>query len=298
LKNEKLPQDPQPSKLFQSHPRQYESNRYVYPVLSRRARGVSIGINLSLDFTCNFDCIYCQVPRKQNQPSADREIFLPQLETELTQTLQLVTSGKIFESPPFSDIPPELRRFNDIALSGDGEPTISPHFVEVLKLCANLLKQNQLNTDEDPIKIVLITNSTLLHLDRVKQGLEVMDANNGEIWAKLDAGTESYYQAVCRSKVPFEQILKNLTETAQKRPIVIQTLFMRIRDEVPSEEEIEAYCRRLAEIVEAGGQIKHIQLHTIARAPTEVWAESLEKSKLEQIAQTVRKKTAIDIEVF
>ncbi|GIS62123.1 MAG: hypothetical protein CM1200mP2_43480 [Planctomycetaceae bacterium] len=45
------------------HPRTFHDNRFVYPVLSRRSHGLSVGINLNPDKICNFDCIYCQVDR-------------------------------------------------------------------------------------------------------------------------------------------------------------------------------------------------------------------------------------------
>ena len=48
-------------KLIAAHPRSFQENRYVYPVLSRRSKGISIGVNLNLDKVCNFDCVYCQV---------------------------------------------------------------------------------------------------------------------------------------------------------------------------------------------------------------------------------------------
>lgn len=284
--------------LFQSHPRQYESNQYVYPVLSRRARGISIGVNLNLDQICNFGCVYCQVHKNPDALPVCKKLDLARLETELEQTIGLVTSGKLFEAPPFDGIDLKLRRLNDIALSGDGEPTISPQFLAIVELCAKILTRHQLNTGKDPAKIVLITNSTLLHKDRVKQGLAAMDANGGEIWAKLDAGTEAYYQTVSRSKISFECILRNLTETAQARPIVIQTLFMQLHGEAPSETEIDAYCDRLTQIVGEGGQIKMVQLHTVARVPIESWAEPLEKDRLEQIAQKVREKTNLNVVVF
>ena len=34
-----------------------------------------------------------------------------------------------------------------------------------------------------------------------------MDRNNGEIWGKLDAGTEEYFKLVNRTNVKFERIL-------------------------------------------------------------------------------------------
>ena len=51
----------------------------------------------------------------------------------------------------------------------------------------------------DQLKLVLITNASMFHREAVARALEVLDANNGEIWAKLDAGTEAYYQQVARS---------------------------------------------------------------------------------------------------
>ena len=44
------------------HSRDSAGLRYVYPVVSRRAGGVSIGINLNTNNACNWRCIYCQVP--------------------------------------------------------------------------------------------------------------------------------------------------------------------------------------------------------------------------------------------
>ena len=59
------------SDALQDHPRTHAGNRYVYPVISRRAGGLSIGINLSADKLCNFHCIYCQVDR--GEPAAERK---------------------------------------------------------------------------------------------------------------------------------------------------------------------------------------------------------------------------------
>ena len=57
------PQTPPVHPLHGRHERSFEANRFVYPVLSRRAGGLSVGINLNPDKICNFDCIYCQVDR-------------------------------------------------------------------------------------------------------------------------------------------------------------------------------------------------------------------------------------------
>ena len=281
-----------PERLFASHPRSFQRNRYVYPVISRRAAGLSLGINLNLDRVCNFDCVYCQVDR--SLPAQKQTIDLRRLEKELEAAVELATSGRLFELPGFSKTPPALRRLNDIALSGDGEPTTYRNFDEVVGICAEVRRRYNLDT----VKLVLITNASMFHRDRVRRGLVILDQNNGEIWAKLDAGTEAYYQTVARSAVPFAKILENLREAARVRPLVIQSLFMRIRGEPPPPEEQDAYCDRLVEIIAAGGQIKLVQVHTIARPPAETWVAPLGDDQLDTLAERVRARTGLNVAVF
>ncbi len=64
--------------------------------------------------------------------------------------------------------------------------------------------------------MVLITNASMFHRPHVARGLEILDDNNGEIWAKLEAGTEEYFQLVDRTPIPFRQILDNITAAARK----------------------------------------------------------------------------------
>jgi wyosine [tRNA(Phe)-imidazoG37] synthetase (radical SAM superfamily) len=278
--------------LFAAHPRSFEKNRYVYPVVSRRAGGVSIGVNLNLDKVCNFDCIYCQVDRSD---AGDKEFLeLDRLTDELDAAVELVTSGRLYEQPKFSDTPLSLRRLNDFALSGDGEPTTYRNFDDVIAVCAKVRRRHKL----DDVKLVLITNASMFHRERVRRGLAMLDAANGEIWAKLDAGTEAYYKLVARSSIPFDRILENLRDAARVRPIVIQSLFMRIHDEPPPAAEQAAYCDRLSEIVAAGGQIKLVQVHTIARPPAETWVAPLDDAQVDALADLVRNRTGLAVAAF
>ena len=125
-----------------------------------------------------------------------------------------------------------------------------------------------------------------------------MDANNGEIWGKLDAGTEAYYQAIDRTKVKLAEVLENLVVAARKRPIVIQSLFMRLRDEPPPLAEQVAYCDRLCEIVAGGGRIKLVQIHTIARRPAESFASPLHDGEVDALAELVRKRTGLPVATY
>jgi wyosine [tRNA(Phe)-imidazoG37] synthetase (radical SAM superfamily) len=279
-------------KQHTEHPRSYRENRFVYPVLSRRSKGLSIGVNLNPDKVCNFDCVYCQVDR--SSLAETKFVEMDRLLAELDTMLDFVASGAIWNDESFADVPEQLRRVNDIAFSGDGEPTTYRNFDEIIAAVAGLKKTHGL----DDVKLVLISNASMFHREGVANGLELLDDNNGEIWAKLETGTEEYYQLVERTKIPFRQVLDNITAAAKLRPVVIQSLFMRIQGQPPEDAEIIAYCDRLNEIAAAGGTIKEVQAYTVARQPAESFVEPLSNAAIDALAATVRERTNLPVEVF
>jgi hypothetical protein len=141
--------------------------------------------------------------------------------------------------------------------------------------------------------MVLITNASMFHRPHVQRGLAILDQNNGEIWAKLEAGTDEYYHLIERTPIPFRQVLDNITAAARVRPIVIQSLFMRVADEPPSVAELEAFCDRLNEITAAGGQIKLVQIYTVARRPAESYVAPLTDAEVDAIVALVRERTGL-----
>jgi wyosine [tRNA(Phe)-imidazoG37] synthetase (radical SAM superfamily) len=278
--------------LHTSHERSFEQNRFVYPVISRRSGGLSIGVNLNPDKICNFDCIYCQVDRTTESETTFVET--DGLIRELDDMLSLVATGAIYDTDKFRDTPRHLRRLNDIAFSGDGEPTTYRNFDEIIARCAEVKRRHGLKG----VKMVLITNASMFHRPHVERVLQILDENNGEIWAKLDAGTSEYYHLIDRTTIPFQQVLDNITAAARKRPIVIQALFMRVNGEPPSPEEQQAFCDRLNEIVTAGGKIKLVQIYTIARRPTESYVTPLTDSEVDSITQRVSLRTGLEASAF
>ena len=278
--------------LHTQHQRRFEENRFVYPVLSRRSGGVSVGVNLNPDKICNFDCIYCQVDRSST--SETRFVETDQLLEELRSVVQLVASGDLFETPKFADTPAPLRRLNDMAFSGDGEPTTYKNFDELMELAATVKRE----LHQEAVKMVLITNASMFHRPHVERGLAVLDANQGEIWAKLDAGTEDYFQTIDRSKIAFAQVLENIASAARVRPLVIQSLFMKVASEGPGDSEIDAYCDRLNEVTASGGKLKLIQIYTVARKPTESIVAPLENAQVDAIVNRVRQRTGLLAEPF
>jgi wyosine [tRNA(Phe)-imidazoG37] synthetase (radical SAM superfamily) len=227
-------------------------------------------------------------------PGAGREVDVSQLCTELEGALDLVTSGELFTDERFRSTPPHLRRLNDIAFAGDGEPTTCPEFPAVVEEVAGIKRRRGLGS----VKVVLITNATMLHRPAVRRALQALHANNGEVWAKLEAGTEEYYNKIERTTIPFGRILTNITEAAREAPVVIQALFLRLHGQQPPPEELAAFCERLNEIQAAGGRIKLVQVYTVARPPAESFVTALSDSEVDAIADLVRQGTGLAAEVF
>lgn len=286
---------PDPKSLkpyFADHSRSWQKNLYVYPVISRRAGGVSIGINLNPDKACNFDCVYCQVDR--TVPPVVRTVDVDALRRELERTMAAVIGGELFGGPHFANVPAAHRRLNDIAFSGDGEPTASPVFPEAVQVAAEARRRFEL----EDLKLVLITDAAWLHRPRVREALRVLDANNGEIWAKLDAGTEEHFRRINRPNCPLQRILDNILDAARVRPLVIQSLWMNVHGQPPPEAEVEAFAHRLRDILTAGGRIQLVQIYTIARRTAESWVAPLDDPALAGLAERVRSIVDLPIAVY
>jgi wyosine [tRNA(Phe)-imidazoG37] synthetase (radical SAM superfamily) len=278
--------------LFTQHSRSWQQNRYVYPVISRRSRGLSIGVNLNPDKVCNFDCVYCCVDR--TTPPTMTEVDLDVLREELDQMVGLACSGELFSPPPLDQTPAELRRINDVAFSGDGEPTSYPRFLDACRIAVDVLERH----GRADVKIVVITNATLFHQPRVAEALAYLDGHNGEIWAKLEAGTEAYYRRIERTSISLQRVLFNILAAGRVRPIVIQSLFMRLENQGPPREEIDAYVQRLKELVAGGCRIKLVQVYTVARQTAVAECTPLAAAELDDISVRVRDETGLAVETY
>lgn len=285
---------PAPQALSEAaHPRAFRSNRFVYPVLSRRSGGVSVGVNLNPDKACNFDCIYCQVDRSKTPP--ERFVELNALKTELRAVLGgLAPGGALWREPEFAAIPADRRRVTDIAFSGDGEPTTFRNFSEVVRAAAAVKEDLGFGAS----KVVLISNATGFDRPDVQDGLRFLDAHNGEVWAKLDAGTPEYFKLVDNTDFPFDKVLANILACARERSVVIQSCFMRVRGTGPSQQEIEAFCTRLCTLRSQGGRVHLVQIYTVARPPAYGIVSSLSKSEVDHIVNEVVTRTSLNASAF
>lgn len=265
------------------HRRDLLGMHYVYPVVSRRAGGVSVGINLNPNNACNWRCIYCQVPDLQrgNAPVIDLLV----LRQELRELLSAIVHGDFLSS----HAPVGAQRLNDIALSGNGEPTSSAQFGEVLSLIGEVMAEFGLI---GAIKLVLITNGSLCNKPAVQAGLALMQTLGGEVWYKLDRAPVAGYSHVNQISITPAQILRNLAAAALLCPTWIQTCMFAVDGELPSEQEIAGYLDLLRSTMLQGSTLQGVLLYGLARpslqpeaprlsAAPEVWMQALaERIKL------------------
>jgi wyosine [tRNA(Phe)-imidazoG37] synthetase (radical SAM superfamily) len=271
--------------------RDFLENRFVYLAISPRARGLSIGINFNPDAACNFDCLYCDVDRSIVRP--DLLIDCDVAARELEQTLALVHSPGLKGLPLYSALPPELLSLRHVALSGDGEPTASPQFLEMVQTAVHVRARGRFPF----YKIVLITNASHLDMPEVQEGLTLFTTQD-EVWAKLDAGTQAYMDLVNRGTVPLETILRNILLTARKRPVIIQSLFSSVDGVAPSLEEITAFSNRLKDLKDAGANISLVQIYSATRPTASNRVAHLPLRTMSQIAATVRVIAGVRAEIF
>ncbi|MDO5553728.1 MAG: radical SAM protein [Planctomycetia bacterium] len=278
-----------------NHPSRFGILKYAYPVISRRAGGVSIGINLSPNHECTFRCLYCQVPSFCAADKAKpREVDTELLTEELRFIAHTVLTGSLFDAERFRHVPQESRVLRDFALSGDGEPTLSPSFPDAVATLVKVRRELAL----DSLKLVLITNATRLNEPEVQKSLELLMNNGGEIWAKLDAGTQDDYLRINRSSVPFDRILSNIEETARRWPIWIQTMALRQSGRTPEVHEFDSYCQRVQTLLAAGAKIRGIQLYTVARTPADPAVNALTDEEMDALAAQIKRQTGLLIRVY
>lgn len=272
-------------------PRDFLDNRFVYVVVSARARGLSVGVNMNPDKKCNFGCVYCEVHR--NEPPRELRLGAEAMAVELKKTLGMVREGSLRERPWYHALPDELLQLRHVALSGDGEPTFSPNFAENVQAVVHIRALGGVPF----FKLVLMTNATGIDQPQVQEGLKFF-TNSDEIWAKLDGGTQAYVNKVNRMNVPLEKVLANILMLARHRPVIIQSLFPSIGGEEPPLEEIEQYAQRLKELKSQGAQIPLVQIYSATRPTPNSGCGHLPLKTLSRIAQTVRQVAGLKAEVF
>jgi len=249
-----------------NHDRDYAGFSYVYPGVSRRPRRVSVGVNLDPNNACNWACVYCQVPNLVRGTAPEIDLVL--LESELRVMLSDILDGDFMQSR----VPEGARRLNDIALSGNGEPTSARVFPRVIALIGRVMTDFGLL---DQIKLVLITNGSLADRPYVRDGLKQMAKLNGEVWFKLDSATPAGMRAINQTRISPEKHYARLAIAAELCPTWLQTCVFAMDGGAPSEEEQQAYLALVQRIKSEGIPLKGVLLYGLARPSMQAQAPRL-----------------------
>lgn len=242
----------------EDHDRDSAGLTYVYPVVSRRAGGVSIGINLNPNNACNWQCIYCQVPDLKRGPAP--QIDLAQLEDELRWMLGEIVHGDFMQER----VPEDARRLNDVAFSGNGEPTTSAQFAECVALVGRVLDDFALF---GKIKLVLITNGSQLDRPDVQSALSVMKNLNGEVWFKFDRAPDGHFNAVNQVVLSPVQVARRLKAAAERCPTWLQTCMFAQDGQLPDAAAIAAWLDFIRLRLSEGVPLQGVLLYGLARQP-------------------------------
>jgi wyosine [tRNA(Phe)-imidazoG37] synthetase (radical SAM superfamily) len=259
----------------------WTTNEYVRPIVARRYGGLALEINVTRGKRCNLDCIYCNRERSTDDDAVDLEV----LEAELDALLEVCASGEIFRGyAEFIDTPEYVREFTDVVISGTGEATTFENLDEVVSILIKLMARHGLEKHG----IVLQSNASLLHRPMVADAVRVLEAHHGEIWCKLDAGSETLFNRIVRAAVPMSRVLANIAQAGRRNPVVIQSMFLKLDGRGPGEDEICEYLDRLNDLMMVGCRIKQVQLCTITPAARGRGIAPLSEETIDKIAGRVR----------
>jgi len=173
----------------------------IYGPVSSWRLGKSLGIDLicSKEKICSFDCIYCQLGR-QNKKTIDRNNFisLEELDKEVSKSLKKVN--------------PDV-----ITLSGMGEPTLAKNLDQAINKIRKITN----------INLAILTNSTLLNNNKVRNSLAKLDI----VVAKLDAPNERLFQEINQpfKNITLKSTIKGIKEFKKiySGKLNIQIMFMK-----------------------------------------------------------------------
>ncbi len=261
-----------------NHSRDTAGLTYAYPVVSRRAGGLSIGINLNPNNACNWRCIYCQVPnlRRGMAPRID----LTRLHDELTGFLADVINGSFFQKAGLSE---KHYKIKDIAVSGNGEATSADEFDEVIKTIGCVRTETGLGND---VGTVLITNGSLVKRSAVRAGLVHLNGLDGKVWFKLDTANRNELQQLNGTSLSPERMFDNLRVAAGLCTTWIQTCAFAL-DDRPAVNR-EDYLGFIQRVLDERLPVAGVLLYGLARPSMQAEAERLSTPPIEWFENLAR----------
>ena len=251
------------------HSREIVGMTYVYPVISRRAGGVSVGINLNPNNACNWQCVYCQVPNLVR--GGPPPIALDQLARELDGLLNDILHGDFMAQR----VDPDVRHLVDIAFSGNGEPTSAAEFPEAVDIAIEALDRYALR---GKVLLRLITNGSLVDRPRVQSGIARIGSAPGEVWFKIDAASDKEISQINGTRTTAERVARRLQRCIAIAPTWVQTCVFLRDGAFAAGAGWDDYLRLLAS---ADSNLRGVHLYSLAR--TSMQNESSRLGQLDMV---------------
>ena len=137
------------------------------PVSSRRF-GVSLGIDLSPETkSCNFDCVYCELPKAQRTDTISHPPKVDRIIEDVTAALK---------NHPLTEV---------ITITANGEPTLYPDLESLIDALIAIKGERRL---------MILTNSSTLPDPKVRAALKKLDS----VKCSLDCVTKRCYKRIDR----------------------------------------------------------------------------------------------------
>jgi len=260
-----------------NHDRDAAGMRYIYPVASRRAGGLSVGVNLNPNNACNWCCCYCQVPDlvRGHAPAID----LPLLREEFTSLLQQVLQGDFLQQ----QLPEGMQRLCDVAISGNGEPTSSTQFADIVALLVAVMADANLDS---MLPLRLITNGSYCGREGVQQGLRMMAQRGGEVWIKVDGGDAVTINRINGVSVTAARLRQQVEMAAACCPTWVQTCMVApsAGSALPKDEVVNHYLQLLAQLAPS---VEGVHLYAPVRPSHQQPAVALPHQWMEALASKI-----------
>jgi len=241
----------------------------VGPLKSRRL-GKSLGVNLLplSSKLCNFDCIYCECGWNVNGNPENVK-----LQFNAAEDVHTALEKRLRELKAEGNLP------DAITFSGNGEPTMHPHFAQIVNSTIALRNQHA-----PQAKVCVLTNATLIHRPAVMAALQKVD----RAMLKLDAGFDETVKILNNPQGDFSvaKLVESMKTFGEK--LIVQTMFLRgtykgVTVDNTTPEEVNRWLEILKEL-----QPREVTIYTVDRDTPAQGLQKVSPEKLEEIAAKVR----------
>ncbi|OHB76445.1 MAG: hypothetical protein A2Z34_05990 [Planctomycetes bacterium RBG_16_59_8] len=241
------------------------------PVRSRRL-GASLGINI-LPFNrkiCSFNCGYCQCGWTETGALRGVDFLDPEaIRQELAAHLRRASSEGV--------------SYDSLTLAGNGEPTLHPRFPHVVELIVRARDEWMPSA-----RVSILSNSASVDDPSVRRGLDLLD----ERIMKLDAGSGAKIGEINMPVASFslEKVVAGLKLI---KDVVLQSMFVDGETSNSGNEDVRDWIDVVGTIAP-----RFVQIYTLDRVPADRRLLPVEKGRLREIADRLRRETGVVGEVF